>query len=276
LPRYDGSARYVKETPSQSTPLIARDHSSPPVPIQVVNPSTHRTASNKLRSHSGLHASSPAPVQQVSTSNTNAHRARPHAQTPSRSQVTNPVESRGQLETGSYGRTDHARTGSHSQTSTQSQVVDGRETRGQMETGSYGRTDHGRSGSHAKTSSGSQAKNPVEAGGQFETGSYGRTDLARVGSPTRTQTSNQSQVVNRGETRGQTETGSYSRTGYETHPKSTSDPQLDTKKSKSSWGGNLLKGMAKSIITSAANEVVKDTKAVVNTSIGAAFTNLGS
>jgi hypothetical protein len=89
---------------------------------------------------------------------------------------------------------------------------------------------------------------------------------------TPTQTSSQSQLRNRGESRGHIETGNYGRTGYETYPEPAIYPQPATKTTKSSWGGNLLKGMAKSVVKNAASQVVSNTNMMVDSSIDSAFT----
>ena len=60
---------------------------------------------------------------------------------------------------------------------------------------------------------------------------------------------------------------------YENHPHVENHPQLTSKQRNHSWGGNLLKGMAKSIVSSAAKEVVKDTTGMVDSSINSAFTS---
>lgn len=79
----------------------------------------------------------------------------------------------------------------------------------------------------------------------------------------------------RGESRGKTETESHS--GKRDHD---SEPErhhpLATKKNGSSWGVNLFKGMAKSVATSAMNEVARDTKVIVNSSISNAFSAVGA
>ena len=93
---------------------------------------------------------------------------------------------------------------------------------------------------------------------------------------TPTQTSSQSQLRNRGESRGHIETGNHGRTGYETYPEPAIHPQPATKTTKSSWGGNLLKGMAKSVVKNAAGQVVGNTNMMVDSSIDSAFTTLRS
>jgi len=80
--------------------------------------------------------------------------------------------------------------------------------------------------------------------------------------------------VGYGENRGNTESGSHRRRNNEPEPEQHSP--LGSKKSKPSWGGNLLKGMAKSIVTNAANEVVKDINVLADSSINTAFAAVGA
>ena len=63
---------------------------------------------------------------------------------------------------------------------------------------------------------------------------------------------------------------------YEYHPQVENHPQQTSKQESHSWRVNLLKGVAKSIVSSAAKEVVKDSTGMIDSSIGSAFTSLGS
>lgn len=90
-----------------------------------------------------------------------------------------------------------------------------------------------------------------------------------------TRPSSQSHVGHRGESRSETGSGSHSeRRDYDSEPER--HHPLATKKSGSSWGVNLFKGMAKSVATSAMNEVTRDTKVIVNSSISNAFAAVGA
>ena len=75
---------------------------------------------------------------------------------------------------------------------------------------------------------------------------------------------------------GHVQMGSHSQEDYENHRQVGNHAQLRPKQKHNSWGGELLKGMAKSIVSSAAKEVVKDTTGMVDSSIGSAFTSFGS
>ena len=82
------------------------------------------------------------------------------------------------------------------------------------------------------------------------------------------QTLNRPQVVNQGESSSDVQAGAYRSQDDEDGP----EPRPSEKGK--SWGRNLLVGMGKKVVENAANEVMKDTSVLVDSSIDSTFTSV--